>query len=136
MERFIVMASLLALLMLAPHPGAAHHSAEGQFDVSRTLTLKGTVTKVDWTNPHIYVQLEAKDHTGKASTWRVESAPPAFLRKAGLSKSSLMADGKPVTIEAYPARDGTRHLGFMYKFILPDGRFYQFHAGPTPNAPR
>ena len=130
------MVSLAALLMVAPHPGAAHHSVEGQFDQSRTLTIKGTVTRVEWANPHIYVQLETKDHAGKISIWRVESAPPAFLRKAGLSKSSLMADGKPVSIEIYPARDGTQHLGFMYKFILPDGRFYQFHGGPTASAPR
>jgi hypothetical protein len=121
--------------MIAPHPGAAHHSAEGEFDLSRTVTLKGTVTKVEWTNPHTYVELEAKDRASKTSTWRLEGSPPAFLRKAGLSKASLMADGKPVAIEAYPARDGTQRLGLMYKLILPDGRFYQFRAGPNPNAP-
>lgn len=131
MRRSIAATLASVPFVLAANSASAHHSVEGQFDATRTVTLKGKVSQVDWSNPHIYVHLDVEDAGGKINAWRLESAPPAFLRKAGLSKTSMLADGQPVTVEIYPARDGTQHLGFMYKFILPDDRYYQFHGGPS-----
>lgn len=120
-------ASLLLIWQLVAVPVAlAHHSVAGQFDVTQILTLTGTVSKVDWMNPHIYIHLDVKAEDGQVATWRLESVPTAMARKAGLSKSMLMAGGMPVTVDIYPARDGTPHLGFILKMILPDGRYYQF----------
>lgn len=119
-----------ALLGLAIQPTVAHHSLAGQFDIKKIVSLTGVVSKVDWVNPHIYVHLDVKDAGGKVATWRLEGTPVAMARKAGLTKSMLEGNGETISVEAFPARDGTPHLGFMQKITYPDGRFFQFHAEP------
>jgi Family of unknown function (DUF6152) len=108
---------------------AAHHSVAGQFDPSQQIKLVGVISKVDWVNPHIYVHLDVKDASGTVATWRLETAPPAFMRKAGLTSAKLMGDGQEVTIEGYPARDGTQHLGWILTITYADGHYYQLSAG-------
>jgi len=125
-----IAAGLLANALLwgvAPNV-PAHHSVGGQFDLSRTITLSGVVSKVDWVNPHIYIHLDVKDANGQVDTWRLECVPVGMARKAGLTKAMLEGQGETVTVVAFPARDGTQHLGYMAKLTYPDGRFYQFSA--------
>lgn len=124
------MALAAALFTFTVQPSGAHHSLAGQFDIKTMVTLKGVVSKVDWVNPHIYVHLNVTEADGKVVTWRLEGTPVAMARKAGLTKTMLEGNGETVTVEAFPARDGTPHLGFMQKITYPDGRFYQFHADP------
>jgi hypothetical protein len=71
-----------------------------------------------------------KEKNGAMVTWRLEGTPVAMARKAGLTKAVLEGNGETVAVEAFPARDGTQHLGFMQKITYPDGRFFQFHAEP------
>lgn len=104
---------------------AAHHSVSGQFDMNKRTTITGTVTKVDWINPHIYVYLDVVDDNGEVATWRLESLPTAMLRKAGLTSQLIMGDGGKVTADALLARDGTAHLGWLLKLTYEDGRVYQ-----------
>lgn len=118
----------VALLAFSMQPSVAHHSLAGQFDIENVIPLRGEVSKVDWVNPHIYVHLVVKDVDGKIVTWRLEGTPVAMARKAGITKAMLEGNGETVTVEVYPARDGTPHLGFMRKITYPDGRFYQLHA--------
>lgn len=120
----------LALLAFAIQPSVAHHSLAGQFDIKKIVSLTGVVSKVDWVNPHIYVHLDVKEAGGKIATWRLEGTPVAMARKAGLTKAMLEGKGETIAVEAFPARDGTPHLGFMQKITYPDGRFFQFHAEP------
>jgi hypothetical protein len=120
----------VALLAFGMQPAVAHHSLAGQFDITKAVSLRGVVTKVDWVNPHIYVHLAVKEADGKVVTWRLEGTPVAMARKAGLTKSMLEGNGETIAVEAFPARDGTQHLGFMQKITYPDGRFFQFHAEP------
>lgn len=124
--RFIA-AALLSALLTAPL-ASAHHSIAGQFDMTKSVTLKGVVSKVDWVNPHIYISVDVKSADGKSDTWRLECVPVGMARKAGLTKAQLEGHGETVTINAHPARDGTRHLGFMTKLTFPDGHFFQFAA--------
>jgi len=102
-------------------PSFAHHSVSGQFDVSTKVVLEGTVAKVSWVNPHIYVHLDVKEKDGTLTRWRLGTVPVAMARKAGITKKSLMADGQVLKITIYPARDGTQHLGFLNKIEYPDG---------------
>ena len=118
-------AVVLACFMLLP-AALAHHSVAGQFDVHKTVTLQGVVSKVDWVNPHIYITLDVK-----GEPWRLECVPVGMARKAGLSKQMLEGHGETVTVVAFPARDGTQHLGFMTKLTFPDGHFFQFAAEGT-----
>ena len=117
-------ALLLALSGLSPV--AAHHSVPGQFDVSKPMTLTGTISKVDWINPHIYVHLDVKSDKGAVTTWALATLPTAMMRRSKITKASLT--GKPgeiVTIRAVPARDGTKHLGWINKITYSDGRYLQ-----------
>jgi hypothetical protein len=109
----------------------AHHSVAGEFDVHKALKLTGIVSAVEWANPHIYVHLDVKDASGALVTWRLETVPVAMMRKAGLSKAMLLGNGQLATVDAYPARDGTPHLGYMMKITYADGHHYQF----APDSP-
>lgn len=106
----------------------AHHSVAGQFDMTETVTWQGVVSSVDWINPHIYIHLDVTDADGEASTWALETVPPAMMRRAGLSSATLIGDGETVTIEGLRARDGTERLGYILKITYPDGRYYQLAA--------
>jgi hypothetical protein len=103
----------------------AHHSVPGQFDISKPMMLKGVITKIDWINPHIYVHLDVKDGTGTISTWALATLPTAMMRRAGLTRESLQGKpGEEVTINAVPARDGSKHLGWINKITYADGHSF------------
>jgi len=112
----------------AGHVALAHHSVAGEFDTHKRLTLSGVVSQVDWANPHIYIDVDVKDVSGATNTWRLETVPVAMMRKAGLSKTLLLGDGRAATIDAYPARDGTPYLGYLVKITYADGHHYQFDS--------
>lgn len=108
---------------------SAHHSVAGQFDTSKTMTLKGVISKVDWINPHIYLHLDVKGDDGAVTTWALGTVPTAMARRAGLSRDSIGGKiGEVVTVELMPARDGTKHLGWVTKITYADGHFYQLAA--------
>ena len=113
----------------------AHHSVAGQFDIQKTVTLAGVVSKVNWVNPHIYIELDVKSPADQAATWRLETVPVGMARKAGLSMTMLKGHGETVTIVAYPARDGTAHLGYILKISYPDGKVFQFAPDAAEKAP-
>jgi Family of unknown function (DUF6152) len=109
----------------APPTVSAHHSVAGQFDSSQRFEITGTVSEVEWINPHIYIHVDVKNEQGAVTTWRLESLPTAMLRKAGLTKEMIVADGMPVTVSGFPARDGTKNLGWVLKLTYADGHYYQ-----------
>ena len=119
-------AFLIAALSL---PALAHHSIAGQFDMTKTVRISGVVSRVDWTNPHVYLFLDSKDNKG-ATVWKLETLPVAMLRKAGIKKQMLMT-GETVTMDICPARNGTEHLGFILNIQFPDGRRFQFSKDPN-----
>jgi hypothetical protein len=97
----------------------AHHSFEAEYDLKKPVTLTGTVTKVDWMNPHIFIHLDAKDENGKTASWMCEGGNPSSLIRAGWKRTSLKA-GDEVVISGYRAKDGTNLCnGRSVKF--PDG---------------
>jgi len=119
---------------ISPLAGA-HHSVAGQFDISRTVTLSGTVSTVHWVNPHLYIDFDVKSPKDQAATWRLEGVPVGMARKAGLTLPMLKGHGETVTIVAHPARDGTMHLGYIIKITYPDGKVFQFSADAAEKAP-
>ena len=132
--RIATRALVLGLLLASAQTASAHHSVAGQFDMQHGIALQGVVSKVDWINPHIYVYLDVKNKEGNVDTWRLECVPVAMARKAGLTMAMLKGDGTPVTVDIYPARDGTQHLGFILKITFQDGRVYQFTADTRAKA--
>ena len=117
---------LAVVLLIAESSALAHHSVAGEFATRKIVKLNGIVSEVEWANPHIYVHLDVRDATGKSTTWRLESVPVAMMRKAGLSKVLLLANGQSANVEAYMARDGTPHLGYLVEITYADGHHYQF----------
>ena len=103
----------------------AHHSVAGQFDAAKRATLTGTITKVDWINPHVYLHMDVVDDKGAVTTWRLESLPTAMLRKAGLTSEMLKGGGSKVTATTILARDGTDNLAWLLKLTYEDGHEYQ-----------
>jgi len=111
----------VALLALSAS-ASAHHSVTGQFDPEKPMTLSGVITQVDWINPHVYVHLDVTSDDGTVTSWQLETAPTAMLRRAGLTRASLQGpEGKTVTIQAIPARDEEKKLGFIYTITYADG---------------
>ena len=98
--------SMAGLLVAAAVPVLAHHSFAAEYDDKKPVKLTGTVTKVEFMNPHIWVILDAKDENGTTGKWQCEGGPPNSLVRQGWTKSSLKP-GDQVAIEGFRAKDGT-----------------------------
>ena len=126
------LAIVAAVLFVAAIPVLAHHSFAAEFDSSKTIILKGAVTKLEWANPHIWVYLDAKDDQGNEAHWQCEGGPPNTLTRNGWSKDSLKP-GDQITIDAYLAKDGSKTCNARtVKF--PDGRSV-FAGSSAPETP-
>jgi len=128
-KKCLALAAIAALSFALPV--LAHHAVSAEFDASKVVTLKGVVSKVEWVNPHIFIYFDAKDESGKVTTWRLQSLPPMFFKNSGLTKDKLL-DGAESTVTAYPAKDGTDGFGFLLKLTYPDGHFYNLGGGTAP----
>lgn len=126
MIRNSLMAGAAALGALVAMPASAHHSVAGVFDMANPITLEGTISKVDWINPHTYIHLDVTAADGTVTTWAMESIPPAMMRRAGITRQMIEGDvGEAVTIHGLPARDGTQALGYILTITYEDGHYYQ-----------
>ena len=115
---------VLFVMALLAAPLSAHHSIVGQFDVSKKVTVRGTIVRVDWINPHPYVVVESTEKG--ATRWAFSAAPIAMLRKVGLTKERLAGNpGEVVTVVAHPALSG-RPMGWITKMTYSDGRYFLF----------
>ena len=85
---------------------SAHHAFAAEFDANKPLTLKGTVTKMEWTNPHVWVHMDVKTKDGKIENWAFEAGTPNVLFRRGFTRTSLQP-GTVVVIDGYQAKDGT-----------------------------
>ncbi len=112
--------SMAGFLLAAAAPVFAHHSFAAEFDDKKPVTLKGTVTKLEWLNPHIWIYLDAKDQTGAVTKWQCEGGPPNSLTRQGWSKNSLKI-GSEITIEGFGAKDATNTCNSR-SVMLPDGK--------------
>ena len=107
-------------LLVATVPVRAHHSFAAQYDRNKPVTLTGAVTRLEWTNPHIYFYMDVKDASGKVTKWSIEGGAPNTLYRAGWRKDSLKI-GEVVTVQGFLARDGSK-LANMSTVTLADGR--------------
>jgi len=101
-----VVLALVAVLFLVPLQAVAHHAFAAEFDVSKAVTLQGTVAKMEWTNPHIWIYVDAKDADGKVTRWQCEGGSPNTLVRQGWTKQ-VLKQGDQITIDGYRAKDGS-----------------------------
>ena len=120
LERTGAFVALAAILLAGS--AWAHHNMSALFDFNDRVTLTGTLTKVDWRNPHIELVVDTKSRGDQVETWSLEGPPPGFFRARDVNKSDVAtALGKTVTAEASRAIDGSRS-GLLRIITLPDGK--------------
>ena len=111
----------LACALLA-NEAVAHHNMTATFDFNDRVTLNGTLTKVDWRNPHVYMTVEVKDANGAVESWQIEGPAPSFFRIRDFGKADFEGSiGKTVKVELSRARDKSR-FGLIRTFELPNGK--------------
>jgi hypothetical protein len=134
--RFAALVLACGAPALLPASVRAHHSFAAQYDVNQQITIKGTITKVEWTNPHTYFYVDVADERGTVVSWAVEGGAPNVLYREGW-KPTTLKQGDQVTILGSRARNGSNLINAL-SFALPDGRcVFAGTSGPggtgTPN---
>ena len=121
MRHKIASVGCAVLTLLAVASVEAHHSPSAIFDMAKHIAVTGTLTRIDWINPHIVIAVEARGDGGRIDRWTFQSNPPSWYRSVGLARADFAkAIGQTVTVEGVRARDGTLY-GYMDKIKLPDG---------------
>jgi hypothetical protein len=118
-----------ALLLAASLPAWAHHSFASEFDVTKPVKLEGTVTKMEWINPHSWIHIDVKNPDGTVTSWMIEGGSPNSLLRRGFTKHSLEA-GTQIVVEGYQAKDGANRANGR-DLTFPDGR--KLFIGTNPD---
>ena len=110
MKRFVLGGLVAAAIAAAAVPTTAHHSFAAEFDANKPITLTGIVTKVEWTNPHVWFYLNVKDpSTGEVVNWGAEMGPPHGLQRNGWRRETLKI-GEEVTVGGSLAKNGSKRM--------------------------
>ncbi len=118
-------AAALSLLLI---PAQAHHSVAGQFDTQGRVTVTGTVNRVDWVNPHVYIYLDVTNDDGTVTTWGLETGPTARLRRGGLTQQELAGKpGEQVTALGMPALKEGNNSMWLIKIDYED-KYYVLYG--------
>src|SRR6266700_627643 len=112
---FVASVSLAAVV-----PLLAHHSFAAEFDASKAVRVTGTLTKIEWTNPHTYFYVDVKEDNGNVVKWSCEAGSPGALSRRGFKKGDLKL-GDSIIVDGYRAKDGSRLMDAR-RVTLPDGR--------------
>ena len=124
---------LVAFSLISAMPVLAHHSFAAEFDETKPVTLTGVVTKVEWTNPHVYFYFDVKDDKGNVVNWGFEGGNPGQLIRSGWTRDALKV-GDHLTVEGFVAKDGAHLLGAR-RITLADGRSLRGGAGAPGDRP-
>ena len=117
---FAVVAGAVFVVAAAAVPVIAHHSFAAEFDAKKPVKLQGTVTKMEWINPHSWIHIDVKNADGTVTTWMVEGGAPNALIRRGWNRDSLPA-GTEILVEGFQAKDGAARANGR-DITFPDGK--------------
>lgn len=132
MKKTLCIAIFGAGLLLTAAPVWAHHAFAAEFDVNKPLVLKGTVTKMEWINPHAWIHIDVKNADGTDTEWMIEAGAPNGLLRRGFTKNSLLP-GTAIVVEGWQAKDGSNRANGS-NITLPNGQKL-FVGSPGTGAP-
>jgi len=119
--KLVVAIAVFALfLSAAAAPLPAHHAFAAEFDASKPVKFEGTVTKMEWTNPHVWIHVDVAQPDGTKEAWAIEAGTPNVLFRRGFTKEALLP-GTVIVIDGYRSKDGS-HRANGRNLTLPDGR--------------
>ena len=131
MRKTLAVVLAAGVVLLAAAPAWAHHAFAAEFDAEKPIKYKGTVTRMEWINPHAWIHIDVKGEDGKVTSWMIEAAAPNSLLRRGFTKESLLA-GTEIVVEGFQAKDGSnRANGSVITFT--DGR--KLFVGAPANDP-
>jgi hypothetical protein len=107
MQKLLMTIAAAGLVLAADRPLSAHHAFAAEFDANAPVTLRGTVTKMDWINPHSWIYIDVKEPDGKVTSWMIEAGAPNALLRRGFNKDSL-PPGTEILVEGYQAKSGAK----------------------------
>jgi len=112
-------------LLLGAGRASAHHGFAVEFDGTKCTDMTGTLTGIDWQNPHAYFHMDVRDADGKVSSWRFETLSVVSMKRGGLDRQDFLDNvGKTISTRACPARSGTAYRAAAETLKLPDGRVF------------
>ena len=135
MRKTLAVLITAAGLLLAAVPVWAHHAFAAEFDATKPIKFRGTVTKMEWINPHAWIHIDVKGDDGKVTAWMIEAAAPNALLRRGWNKTSLLP-GTVILVEGFQAKDGAyRANGSIITFTDGKKLFVGSSAGDPGAAP-
>ena len=120
MKKIFVVASAATMMIAGAAVASAHHSFAAEFDANAPVTLHGTITKMEWINPHSWIHIDVKNSDGSVTEWMVEGGTPNTLFRRGFTREAVKA-GMEITVEGYRAKNGANRANGR-DLILKDGR--------------
>ena len=132
--KVIVTLLFAAALAIVARPALAHHSFAAEYDDQKPLKITGTLTKVDWMNPHIWYYVDVKNPDGTVTAWAISGGAPGQLMRRGITKDLLVV-GSTVNVEGFRAKDGSNN-GFGQRVTYQDGRNVFTATDPAGRAPQ
>ena len=116
----VVLGGISVMVAATTVPLYAHHSFAAEFDATKPVLFTGTVTRMEWINPHVWIHIDVAQPNGKKEEWMIEGGAPTVLFRRGFSKTSLQS-GTKIVVDGYRAKDGTNKMNAR-QITLSDGR--------------